>query len=190
MKHMKKKPWVIIVFAVVLLALLFVPFIRIDYDDGGTTQWVALTYRVVQWKREFSNGMDVDVYENTRVYFGIDYWKSISELWDMEYEEFPMEQDPSRPATGKDSETTSTETEHEHTWSEWKVLSQLTCTTPGDRERYCSCGVFEHEHADTGGHLPGEWTVDVPATADTPGHRHTVCTRCGEPMEETLPAIA
>ena len=48
---MKKKIWIPIAFVVVLLSVLFVPIPRGSYDDGGTREWVALTYKIVDWNR-------------------------------------------------------------------------------------------------------------------------------------------
>ena len=77
---MKKKIWIPIAAVVVLLAVLFVPIPRGSYDDGGTREWVALTYKIVDWNKIYVDG----IYEATRIYFGEDRNKSISELWKME----------------------------------------------------------------------------------------------------------
>lgn len=79
---MKKKVWIPIVAAVVLLAVLFVPIPQESYDDGGTREWTALTYKIVDWNRISNDG----IYEKTRVYWGEDRNKSIDELWEMEWE--------------------------------------------------------------------------------------------------------
>lgn len=78
---MKKKYWWIIpVAVVVVLAVLFLPY-RIGYlNDGGTTEYCALTYRVVDWKRITEDGY----YENRRTYFLGDVFKPIDELWERE----------------------------------------------------------------------------------------------------------
>lgn len=79
---MKKKSWIWIVAVIVLLAVLFVPVPRGPYKDGGTREYVALTYRIVAWKRLVPGG----VYEKTCVYFGADRNRSIDALFSMEYE--------------------------------------------------------------------------------------------------------
>ncbi len=79
---MKKKIWIPIVAAVVLLAVLFVPIPQESYDDGGTREWTALTHKIVDWNRISNDG----IYEKTRIYWGEDKNKSIDELWDMEWE--------------------------------------------------------------------------------------------------------
>ena len=47
---MKKKIWIPIA-AVILLAVLFVPIPTGHYKDGGTKEYTALTYKIVNWKR-------------------------------------------------------------------------------------------------------------------------------------------
>lgn len=82
---MKKKIWVPIVI-VVLLALLFIPIPSGVYKDGGTREYTALTYKVVDWNRMV--GAD-SIYDATRVYFLPNNFKSIDSLW--YYEEDKVE---------------------------------------------------------------------------------------------------
>ncbi len=79
---MKKKIWIPLVITVLLLAVLFAPVPRGVMKDGGTREWTALTYKIVDWNRISNNG----TYERTRVYFGEDRLKSIDELWALEWE--------------------------------------------------------------------------------------------------------
>lgn len=74
---MKNKTWIPIVVVVVVLAVLFVPIPRGIYKDGGTREWVALTYKIVDWNKITDDGL----YENTRVYFGGDRWQGVDLLW-------------------------------------------------------------------------------------------------------------
>ena len=74
---MKKKIWIPIVVAVILLAILFVPIPMGSYDDGGTREYVALTYKIVDWNRLYNDG----TYSATKVYFGADAWKSVDDLF-------------------------------------------------------------------------------------------------------------
>lgn len=82
-----KKKHLIIVLAVLLLAILFVPIPSGPYRDGGTVEYNALTYKIVRWKRLHADA----VYEKTRVYFGTDRYLSLEELWEREglSDEFP-----------------------------------------------------------------------------------------------------
>ena len=81
---MKTKIWIPIAAAVLLLAILFVPIPGASYDDGGTREWKALTYKIVDWNKISVDG----IYEATRIYFGDDRNKSIGELWERESARF------------------------------------------------------------------------------------------------------
>ena len=76
--------------AVVLLAVLFVPFSVAHYDDGGTVKITALTYSVVKWnKLEHYLNEDGTSYggrhENTCVYLFPNNFKDLDELWDIRH---------------------------------------------------------------------------------------------------------
>ena len=77
---MKKKIWIPIVLIVIVAAILFVPIPKGTYDDGGTREYLAATYKIVAWNKISSDG----VYEKTRIYFGKDRNKSLDELWEGE----------------------------------------------------------------------------------------------------------
>ncbi|MBR6709185.1 MAG: hypothetical protein IKL84_05850, partial [Clostridia bacterium] len=77
---MKKKIWIPIATGVLLLAILFLPIPQGSYDDGGTREWRALTYRIVDWNRISIDG----VYEKLRVYGPADLSASIDDLWKRE----------------------------------------------------------------------------------------------------------
>ena len=77
---MKKKIWIPVIVTVVLLAVLFIPIPKESYDDGGTREYIALTYKIVSWKRLDSDG----VYQRVRMYTGEDRNKTVDELWEIE----------------------------------------------------------------------------------------------------------
>ncbi len=83
---MKKK--ILLVFPVlivfILLAVLFVPVPGSSYDDGGTREYVALTYKLVDWNRIYSGG----TYDKLCIYFGAERNKTIDELWQSEGVQF------------------------------------------------------------------------------------------------------
>jgi len=83
---MNKNTKVILIAVFVLLAILFVPIPQGSYDDGGTREYIALTYKIVDWNRITPDG----VYENIKVYFFGDKNKSIDELWEMEADYVPQ----------------------------------------------------------------------------------------------------
>lgn len=80
---MKKKIWLPIIAAVVLLAVLFVPIPSGTYKDGGTREYAALTYKIVDWNKLTSDGK----YDKTKIYFFPNNFKSINELWTYEEDE-------------------------------------------------------------------------------------------------------
>ena len=80
---MKKRIWIPIIAAVVLLAVLFVPIPSGTYKDGGTREYAALTYKIVDWNKLTSDGK----YDKTKIYFFPNNFKSINELWTYEEDE-------------------------------------------------------------------------------------------------------
>ena len=75
---MKKKIWIPIVALVALAAILFVPIPTGTLNDGGTKVYSALTYKIVDWHRMYND----EIYDETRVYFGADAWRSVDELFE------------------------------------------------------------------------------------------------------------
>ena len=63
---MKKKIWIPIVI-VALLAILVIPIPTGVYKDGGTREYTALTYKIVDWNRMTGDA----TYDKTKVYFHI-----------------------------------------------------------------------------------------------------------------------
>ncbi len=84
----KIRIWISIATVFVLLAVLFVPIPKGSYDDGGTREYVAFTYKIVDWNRIISAD---EKYQKTRIYFGTDRNKTIDELWELEYTEQPSQ---------------------------------------------------------------------------------------------------
>jgi hypothetical protein len=89
---MKKKTIAILLAVVIAALVLFVPIPRGPYDDGGTMEYVALTYRIVVWNSYYTkydeNGkaVGIDKYNETSVYLFPDNFKGLTELWLMELE--------------------------------------------------------------------------------------------------------
>jgi uncharacterized ion transporter superfamily protein YfcC len=87
---MKKKTFEILLIVIIVALVLFVPIPRGPYDDGGTKEYVALTYRIVIWNRyniQIDENGDVVVnekYNKTSVFLFPDNSKNLDELWQME----------------------------------------------------------------------------------------------------------
>lgn len=89
------KRWIILLIAFVLVILL-VPYKKAYVEDGGTIVYEAIAYKVVKWNRVTrvidtidDNGEKEDVsrevvYDETKVYFFGDRFKSLNELYEME----------------------------------------------------------------------------------------------------------
>lgn len=84
MKKFKNKKYIIII--LIILALFFVPIPQTSYDDGGTREYIALTYKIVVWNKigGYEDGTETD-YHNTIVYWFPYNLKSINELWDLKH---------------------------------------------------------------------------------------------------------
>ena len=70
---MKKKILIPIISIVVLAAVLFLPIPQGSYDDGGTRDYNALTYKIVRWNKIMveldENGQPVhNTYRETSVF--------------------------------------------------------------------------------------------------------------------------
>lgn len=77
---MKKK---VIVTVALILAALFVPLPNGPYKDGGTRQYAALTYKIVDWNRQTAYG----VYDTTKVYWFPNNFRTIDQLFAGEEQE-------------------------------------------------------------------------------------------------------
>lgn len=76
---MKKKIWIPIVI-LVLLAILVIPIPTGVYKDGGTREYTALTYKIVEWNRMTGD----TVYNQRKIYTFPNNFKSIDSLWHFE----------------------------------------------------------------------------------------------------------
>ena len=77
---------------------------------------------------------------------------------------------------------------HAHSFGEWEVVTEPTCTEEGLRERVCACGEKESEEIKALGHdYKGEVTIEPLCTAD--GEITYLCPRCGDGYTETLEAL-
>lgn len=74
---MKKKIWMWIIAGVLLLAVLFTPIPSGVCKDGGSREYTALTYKIVDWNRLTADS----IYDETKVYFFPHNFKSIDSLW-------------------------------------------------------------------------------------------------------------
>ena len=80
----------------------------------------------------------------------------------------------------------SFEREHTvHTFSEWEITKEPTCTAKGRRERYCECGYSEEERISALGHDEDVTDALAPTCALEGRTRGSVCKRCDKVLEES-----
>ncbi len=75
-----------------------------------------------------------------------------------------------------------------HSYSNWKVTKEATCTEVGSREKVCSrCGNKVTETIAKIAHsYSSEWTIDQEATTSSEGSKSHHCTRCGAKTDVTV----
>ena len=67
----------------------------------------------------------------------------------------------------------------EHTWGDWEVTTESTCTEAGEERRTCSrCQTTEMRNTEALGHQFGEWKVVKEPTETEDGYEERVCERC------------
>lgn len=75
-----------------------------------------------------------------------------------------------------------------HSWGEWSLIKQETCTESGEWERTCLlCGAVETKEIPALGHQLKS-TITKPATCSTKGEKYYWCDRCGYSYTEDIPA--
>ena len=74
---MKKK---ILIICAILLLILVVPIPTARMKDGGSKEYIALTYKIIAWRRDCGD----KIFEKTCIYFFPDNRLSVDELFDRE----------------------------------------------------------------------------------------------------------
>ena len=78
---MKRK--IVIICAIILILILVIPMPISPLRDGGTREYVALTYKIVDWHAFY----DDKILDKTSVYFFPDNFSSLTELRERELRE-------------------------------------------------------------------------------------------------------
>lgn len=82
------------------------------------------------------------------------------------------------PATGK------------HTYDDWVIVKEATCTEDGLRTQTCDvCDDVLEEVIKATGHTFGEWEVTTPATCETEGQEERTCESCKETETRVIKAL-
>ena len=82
MKKSTKAILLTIIILITLLGVLFVPYRKGLYDDGGTEDYRALAATYVKWQKLQGDGTK---YEGFSWYLYPDSQKSIDELWEIKH---------------------------------------------------------------------------------------------------------
>ena len=75
---------------------------------------------------------------------------------------------------------------HEHSYDEWTVEKDATCTETGTKIRICECGEKETDIILAKGHNEGEWITDAEATCTEDGSKHQVCSVCTATIKKDI----
>ena len=76
-----------------------------------------------------------------------------------------------------------------HSWSDWAVRPEPTCTEKGSRTRWCNnCMQTETEEVPALGHSYGDWKVTKEPTCTEKGSRTRTCSVCGDTQTEAIAA--
>ena len=92
-------------------------------------------------------------------------------------DETPNEPTPEEPVPG----------ECEHTYGEWNIEIEATCTTVGTQARTCLlCNHKETQTIEATGHTYGESEVTQEVTCTTDGIQTITCTNCGDKQSQII----
>ena len=81
---MKKKFWIVL--AIIVLLILTIPIPISSARDGGTKQYAALTYKIVDWNHLYDNG---EIYDDTEIYLFPLNFNTVDELWERKMDMLP-----------------------------------------------------------------------------------------------------
>jgi hypothetical protein len=79
---------------------------------------------------------------------------------------------------------------HTHTFGNWTLVSEPSCTDAGQEKRVCSdCGQPEYRDIDPLDHDPGQWEIAQHPTCTKDGLELSICARCEKrASSKTIPA--
>lgn len=79
--------------------------------------------------------------------------------------------------------------DHEHSYGEWTIEKNATCTENGSSVRVCECGEKESKIITKTKHSVGEWITDSEPSCTETGSKHQICSVCSETIETvSIPA--
>lgn len=83
-----------------------------------------------------------------------------------------------------------TKAEHVHSWSDWTVITEVSCGSKGYESRYCTSCFTEEEKVvpATGEHDWNEWLVYKSPSCFETGAKSRYCNNCSAREQEEIPA--
>lgn len=79
---------------------------------------------------------------------------------------------------------------HEHSFGDWTVEKEPSCTESGVEIRFCQCGETERRNISTTDHTDGSWVTEKEPTCTEPGIKKQQCVHCDAVLRtETLEPI-
>ena len=83
----------------------------------------------------------------------------------------------------------SVEDEVKHTYSDWKIVKNVSCSSAGERQMVCSgCNDTISESIAATGHSYGSYSTVEEATCTVAGLKEKTCSGCGDKQSETIAA--
>ena len=79
---------------------------------------------------------------------------------------------------------------HTHSFGEWMIVTNPTCTETGIKARECDCGYTERSEVAAAGHQWDGGKVTKEPTKDSDGERTFTCTVCKKTKTEVIKAVA
>lgn len=79
---------------------------------------------------------------------------------------------------------------HEHSFGDWTVEKEPSCTESGVEIRFCQCGETERRNIATTDHTDGSWVIEKEPTCTEAGIKKQQCVHCAAVLRtETLEPI-
>lgn len=79
---------------------------------------------------------------------------------------------------------------HTHSFGEYSVKTEPTCTKNGLNVRMCQCGATDEQIIDSLGHIFGEWIITSEAKCGIEGTKTRLCNICQEAENISIPALS
>lgn len=94
------------------------------------------------------------------------------------------------PKEEKDpTQTTQPTQSHTHTWGEWVLVKEATCTEKGVMTRSCECGENDTLTLAKLEHSFGEWYLSIEANCEADGEESRICQNCNYTETKIISAL-